>query len=141
MHLYRMSSTSQGLFFIHSDGVRAGAKGAIAPVNFEDLQKNARMHQILMTQQVNISHFLKICTRQFEILMPALLYIEKGEGGISLGGRLPYGVLESKEAWGDKGREGTSKNRKLAIFLLWMVLLLHFTRQNTVYGKYLCREL
>ena len=63
------------LLLYYRVGVRAGAKGAIAPVNFEDFQKIARMHQILMTQSVNISHFLKICTRQFEILMPSLYLV------------------------------------------------------------------
>ena len=32
----------------YRDDVRAGAKGAIAPINFEDFQKIGRMHQILM---------------------------------------------------------------------------------------------
>ena len=56
----------------HRDVVTVGAKGAIAHVNFEDFQKIARMHQILMEQYVNILHFLMICTHQFEFLKPPL---------------------------------------------------------------------
>ena len=52
------------------------------------------------------------------------LNIEVGGGGgwgLSLGETSPQGVMETKETWGDKGREGTPKNRKMGRRLLWMV--------------------
>ena len=38
--------------------------------------------------------------------------------GLSLGETSPQGVMETKETWRDKEREGTPKNRKMGRRLL-----------------------
>ena len=42
-------------------------------------------------------------------------------GGLSLWEMSPEGVMVTKQTWGDKGRQGTQKNGKMGIRLLWMV--------------------